>query len=233
MNFLDSPIRIHDVNLTGHLHNQLSVLGVELLHVLEGHARVARLAPLRHVLVPEFWVFRKKDVQVRVPGMFVIKLIVRGVLGRGHVALTLKDRPEDPPRTQKGPFINDRLLRRYGSERLEDPHMQKIGPSGRVLVKFFERPIIYGLSTDLPSLFFEQIQLGCLARPDVPVNHNFHVKLKRPISLERLDRLGGLFLRRREYGAQTTHARTTQNTKPTGRQKHDYRRRTARVTVSH
>jgi hypothetical protein len=115
------------------------------------------------MFVSQVNILREEDVKVRVPGILIIKFIVRRVLCFRDIPMFLEYWPEDPSRTQKGPLVYYVLAGLERSERLENRHMEQKRPTGRVFVKFLERPFINGFSTDLPSLLLKQTQLGGLA----------------------------------------------------------------------
>jgi hypothetical protein len=45
-------------------------------------------------------------------------------------------------------------------------------PTFGILVKFFERPLIYRLSANFPPLFLKEAELGRFTRSDVAIDHD-------------------------------------------------------------
>lgn len=80
--------------------------------------------------------------------------------------------PKDPTGTQKRPFINGRAL---VLKRFQDGHVERKHAHLGVLVKLFERPLLYGLFENPEPLRSKEAKLGCFSRTDVSIYDHFHL----------------------------------------------------------
>lgn len=101
MNFFHSPVGVDYINFTRYRSYKIFVLGVKFKPVLFCNTRISRLVSLLDMLPCEFWIFRKENIQIRVPGKLIIKLGVSCILALGHQPLLEQYRPEHPPGAEK------------------------------------------------------------------------------------------------------------------------------------
>jgi hypothetical protein len=87
VNFINTPVGVHDVDLTWYILDERLILFIEFLEVFEGHTVVACLTPLLNVLPGCVDIFGQKYVNIRIPGIMIIELVIRGVFPPGHCSL--------------------------------------------------------------------------------------------------------------------------------------------------
>ena len=108
MYFIRGPVRIHDNNLAGHVHEQFDVGPIEPLQIVECNALlVSRLVPPLDVLEAPLGALGQVDEKVRTPCELLVELIVRLILLRRHQTLFLHHLPKDPPGAHEGSLQKD------------------------------------------------------------------------------------------------------------------------------